>query len=277
MNGFFTSMPRGQAETSFGEPWPQIPSGGDWFSEAFPPVDPFPLGDVNMSMDFSVPPMGLELDSIETLTHDSMQLDDPVASDVKSGGVHELAERYHDPPAVQTKTEATLSTSMLRGPASRFRDDDSSSSTSGRARKRPRIELEIPDPAHIHNVKHHVEELTALDSEQFDEFVARLSAHRKISAAEQAELKKMKRRIHNRESARRSRQDKRDHTDHLEEQIRHLNRQLAEMRLEVATLQASNSQLKNEIEFSSQLIRSSPVLSQLFAELREKHEAARRH
>src|SRR3546814_7510918 len=51
-------------------------------------------------------------------------------------------------------------------------------------------------------------------------------------------VKKMRRRIHNRESARRSRQDKRDHTDQLEQQIRVLTDQLDEMKIEVASLQA---------------------------------------
>jgi len=155
-------------------------------------------------------------------------------------------------------------------------EDDEEISSSGRARKRPRLEFELPDPRLIKNVKQHVDEITALDSEHFDEFVRRLEQTRKLPASELNELKKMKRRIHNRESARRSRQDKRDTSSHLEEQVRNLTAQLNEMRLEVATLQANNSQLQNEIEFSSQLIRSSPVLSKLFAEVREKHEALRR-
>lgn len=201
-----------------------------------------------------------------------MQLDEPALDDMKSGEVHDLPDRYHD---FRDKSDGPSPSARFLGPRFGY-DDEESSSSSGRARKRPRIELETPDPRLITNVKHHVDELTALDSEHFDEFVSRLEASRKVSAAEHSELKKMKRRIHNRESARRSRQDKRDHAGHLEEQVRHLADQLAEMRLEVATLQAANSQLKNEIEFSSQLIRSSPVLSQLFADLREKHEAARR-
>jgi len=133
----------------------------------------------------------------------------------------------------------------------------------------------MPDPRQVKHVKVHVDELTALDSETFDEFVAALEEYRKLPAGEVAELKKMKRRIHNRESARRSRQDKRDHTGQLADQVQALTDQLNEMRLEVASLEAANRELQSEIAFSSQLIRSSPVLAQLFAEVRAKHSQAR--
>lgn len=198
-----------------------------------------------------------------------MMLDElPQKDEDKMPMVRELPEYYHES---AIKTEPASSRTLLR-----FTDEDEDDSDStSRARKRPRIELEMPDPATVKNVKHHFEELTALDSATFDHFVQRLAAARKITTLEQAELKKMKRRIHNRESARRSRQDKRSHAGALEEQVRALTDQLNEMKLEVATLSAANSQLQNEIEFSTQLIRASPILAQLFADLRAKHELAR--
>jgi len=241
----------------------------DGWDEQFPPSDPFPLGDVNVIPPLEDPSIPFELDLVETRTHDSMALDEPAGGECKGSVLRELPDRFHDSTAsVAVKAEPM-------SPSQRHGADDDSETYSGRARKRPRLEMAMPDPRRVMNVKAHVDELTALDSDTFDQFVAALEQVRKLSSAELSELKKMKRRIHNRESARRSRQDKRDHTGLLEDQVRQLADQLNEMRLEVASLHAANSQLQSEIAFSTQLIRSSPVLSQLFADLRAKHTAAR--
>lgn len=71
----------------------------------------------------------------------------------------------------------------------------------------------------------------SLDSNTFTAFVEALEATRKLSQSEQAEIRKMKRRINNRESARRSRQEKRDLAVGLESKFADLVETLSKLQM----------------------------------------------
>jgi len=207
--------------------------------------------------------------------------------------VRELPEHLHDLPftsSLATLVAPTIINIPMNAPVRKSaahplpssvlikmetEEDDSSDSSASRARKRPRIEMDVPEPASVKNIKTISERLTALDSDTFDDFIARIEAVRKLSSAEVMEVKKMKRRIANRESARKSRQEKREHTDLLDQQIRQLTDELHATKLEVASLAAQNVSLRSEIAFSYHLIAANPVLAQLYADLKHKHEQRR--
>jgi len=219
-----------------------------------------------------------ELDDVELVANDAMIIDniksEPVQKDIK-----ELPERFHDTPSIRNVAIAPVKkTSGARVEQTTLTfssEEDDDESCAPRGKKRPRIEIDAPDPATVKNIKTIADKLTALDSETFQEYISRLESLRKLTSAEQNEIKKMKRRINNRESARKSRQEKRDFTDHLDEKIRLLTDQLHQTKLEMASLAAENMSLKNEIAFSYNLIAANPVLRQLYADLKEKHEAKR--
>jgi len=219
--------------------------------------------------------------------------------------VRDLPERFHDQPFSSSLPPSSSSFSITNVPiasvrstkpvAPRISDDinikiepydninmkiepdgDDSDGLSSRARKRPRLDDgDVPDPSTVKNVKTIAEQLTALDSDSFDDYIRCIESLRKLTSAEVAEVKKMKRRIANRESARKSRQEKREHTDLLDQQIRQLTDELHATKLEVASLTAQNLSLRSEITFSYHLIAANPVLAQLYADLKVKHEARR--
>jgi len=249
---------------------------------------PFPVGDLTASQSFNdnmFPDM--VLDMIEYASNDAMVFETDGKEEPENKGLRSLPGRFYENGAVdaEVKVEAipvdidtTRHSSRPQQPATTllsFASDESYEHGEQRARKRPRVEIDAPNPATIKSVKSVADQLSNLDSETFEDYCARLSAVRKLSSADLNEIKKIKRRIHNRESARKSRAEKRDHTDVLDQQVKALTDQLHATKLEMASLQAQNASLRNEIAFSYRLISESPVLSSLYAELKAKHEARR--
>jgi len=252
----------------------------EWFSLGA--SQSFSLGNFN----YSAQPMNTafegELDAVEHSV-DSMMVDDGITVKTEpKDSVREIPERLHDAPNSLIPSIRNVpishSNSKAHSPQSTTLtfSSDEDEACEPRSRKRPRIEVDAPEPSSVKNIKSIADKLTALDSDTFEDYVNRLESLRKLSSAEQNEVKKMRRRIHNRESARKSRQDKRDHTDLLDIRIRQLTDQLHETKLEVASLASENQLLRNEIAFSYHLITNNPILSQLYADLKEKHEAKQR-
>jgi hypothetical protein len=148
------------------------------------------------------------------------------------------------------------------------------------SRKRRRLEeslsrLSLPEARKAVDLMLLQDQLVNLDSDQFHEYVSEVERGRPLSRAEQQLSRTLKRRILNRESARRSRQERKDQVGIMEERIDALARELQETKLEAAQLTATNAAMRDEIAFSRRLIRSNPVLAQLYDEVRARHEAIR--
>jgi len=268
----------------------------EWFDLSA--SQPFALGNIMFSMDFQPSVPSGELDAAEQSAYDSMVVDEASEKAASSKEMKEIPSRLHDVPFTSSFTGPASScgvpsirnvhvdpisksapsmkesTLLSFGAATHLDDDDS---CGPRAKKRPRIDMEddMPEPSSVKNLKTITEKLAALDSDAFQEYVDRLESLRKLTSAELNEIKKIRRRIHNRESARKSRQEKREWTDDLDEKIKALTDQLHQTKLEVASLAAENQSLRNEIAFSYHLIANNPVLSQLYADLKRIHEAKR--
>jgi hypothetical protein len=286
-----------RSETSYSDPLDAFfADDQEWFDLSA--SQPFALGNLIFSMDFQPTVSSGELDAAEQSAYDSMVVDEVGEKAASSKEMKEIPSRLHDVPFTSSVSSHTSSSSsapsirnvhvdpitksspsmkestLLSFGATNHLDEDS---CGPRAKKRPRIDMEdnMPDPSSIKNLKTIAEKLAALDSDSFQEYVDRLESVRKLTSAELNEVKKIRRRIHNRESARKSRQEKREWTDDLDEKIKALTDQLHQTKLEVASLAAENQSLRNEIAFSYHLIANNPVLSQLYADLKRIHEAKR--
>jgi chromosome segregation ATPase len=144
-----------------------------------------------------------------------------------------------------------------------------------RAQKEEDPSKNLPAPQYLKHVRNVFEDLVALDSASFKEYIKSVRSTRPLSSEENTLVKKINRRINNRESARRSRKEKREITDALESQIQTLNDDLDELRMANATQAAQNAQLRDEIQYSYQLINSNPTLARMYNELRSQHESLR--
>jgi len=128
-----------------------------------------------------------------------------------------------------------------------------------------RVDGSLPDdPRLLHSVVHFKESLVTLDSDAFDKYIRRVQQFRSLSPEEREEIKQITRRIKNRESARRSRAEKKDKMSDLEQDVNGLRNQLDALKLEVATLNSENRQLRSELNFTQHLVNSNPTLRQMY-------------
>jgi hypothetical protein len=98
------------------------------------------------------------------------------------------------------------------------------------------------------------EELLHLSSDDFEEHIRQVSALRPLTASERNAIKRQRRLIKNRESAQASRQRKKHYVGDLEKKVGDLMSSNAKLKEEYSSLTAENGQLKNEVEFLSDLV-----------------------
>jgi len=124
-----------------------------------------------------------------------------------------------------------------------------------RPRKRKRkSKVDLPAPNNLKNVKDYEDSLIALDSQTFDEYVEGAYQYRKYSEEEKEYFRDLRRRIKNRESARKSRMNKRTKLDTLSGQVKDLNDHTMLLQQENDSLKRENSQLKNEVIYLKNVI-----------------------
>jgi len=128
-----------------------------------------------------------------------------------------------------------------------------------------------PSPSFSSVGKHHQKDefneeyLVTLDYDSFQDYVLQVRKRRSLTRAEEESVKRLIKKMKNRESARKSRLAKKEISQELDEQVGKLTDQTHSLKLEVAALYATNQQIKNEISFSEKLIASNPFLSNLYA------------
>jgi len=126
-----------------------------------------------------------------------------------------------------------------------------------RPRKRKRKSpVKLPAPNELINAKDYEDSLISLDSQTFDEYVERAYQYRKYSEEEKEYFRDVRRRIKNRESARKSRMNKRTKLDNLSGQVKGLNDQTALLKQENESLKLENYQLKNEVIYLRNFINT---------------------
>jgi len=119
------------------------------------------------------------------------------------------------------------------------------------------IPLKSPPPVNSQpeiSINFSREELLQISSDDFEEHVRQLSALKPLSSSERNMIKRQRRLIKNRESAQASRQRKKDYVGDLEKKVGDLISSNAKLKEEYSSLTAENRQLKNEVEFLSDLV-----------------------
>jgi len=125
-----------------------------------------------------------------------------------------------------------------------------------RPKKRKRKStIDLPTPEKLSsNVKMFEDSLLALDSQSFDEYVEGAYLVKKFSEDEKEYFRDIRRRIKNRESARKSRKNKRTKLDTLAYEVQELTDESSNLRQENLNLRQENFQLKNEVVYLQSVI-----------------------
>jgi len=107
--------------------------------------------------------------------------------------------------------------------------------------------------------------LVALDSISFEEYISVVEKRKtEFTPKEAAQLKDIRRKIRNRESARNSRQKKKDKLEGLQSQVNELRDHNAALREEISSLDAQKQALHNELAHIHKVISQNPQIRQLF-------------
>jgi len=122
----------------------------------------------------------------------------------------------------------------------------------------------LPQPAQVPNLIVLEGVVASVDSVVFESFVSELKNFRALTGAEEAMIKRVTKKIKNRESARKSRQAKKDHNADLETQVSDLDDQNNELKQTMSALESENRAIRNEITFTENLITQNPLLSKLY-------------
>jgi len=131
-------------------------------------------------------------------------------------------------------------------------------------RKRDSTPNSLPPPSQATSLLQLEGVLDPVDSTTFEAFINEIRNFRSLTTAEEALVKKLGKKIKNRESARKSRQAKKDHDAGLESLVLDLEETTQALKIQAATLESENRQIRGEITFTENLISSHPVLSKLY-------------
>jgi hypothetical protein len=108
------------------------------------------------------------------------------------------------------------------------------------------------------------EQLLVFSTEDFDLYIAHLKASRDITPEENTDLKTVRRRIRNRESARESRSNKKEYVDRLQTRVETLKTHNKQLSLQIYGMQSENQSLKEEVIYLQDMIKKTPALENLF-------------
>jgi len=131
-------------------------------------------------------------------------------------------------------------------------------------RKRAQPANSLPDPTKVENLKKYEDPLIASDSVTFGEFETKLRSSRKISTTEDKLLKSIRRKINNRESARRSRANAKQKVSTLEQEIEKLKEDTSIMKQRLRQLEGRNAALEGELNHHKSIVRNNPAIHHLF-------------
>jgi len=120
----------------------------------------------------------------------------------------------------------------------------------------------------MNNIDEYQNILVSLDSDVFDDFVAQVTKNREqgLSNEETTVIKDIRRRIKNRESARKCRQNRKNKMGTLEEKIKYLTEDTNELQTDIAAYKRENKCLTDEVQFLQNIINSNPIFSTIFQE-----------
>merc|ERR1712063_36862 len=112
------------------------------------------------------------------------------------------------------------------------------------------------------------ETLLVTSRPEFDSFVASVSKGRQLTEEEKKEVSRQRQLIKNRKTAAISRQRKKERQERLEAQYKELTESQHRLKERLAGLETQNQQMRQEISFFENLVRSNPVASSVWEKLK---------
>jgi len=107
----------------------------------------------------------------------------------------------------------------------------------------------LPDPDKFCDIKKYEDALLSLDSITFDEYIKKVNGIKKIEDKDKLFIKDIKRKIKNRESARKSRRCRKSKIDVLQSKVSILNNENVALKSEMKNLKQENTNLKGEVNY----------------------------
>jgi len=164
----------------------------------------------------------------------------------------------------------STSQSTLLSPSSSLpmSQDVNETKSKKRPRKKKKNMEELPSPNGLTNIEDVQNILVTLDSEVFDEYIGQVTKFRErgLSNEETNVVKDIRRRIKNRESARKCRQNRKNKMGTLEEKIKALVDETHQLQEDIAGYKKENQCLEEEVQFLQNIIYNNPIFSTVFQE-----------
>jgi len=141
--------------------------------------------------------------------------------------------------------------------------------SSGRpSKKRKKNSDGLPDPRELKNIEDVQNILVTIDSNVFDDYISQVTKYRErgLTNEETNIVKDIRRRIKNRESARKCRQNRKNKMESLEEKIKDLNEETHQLQEDIVSYRKENQCLTDEINYLQNVINNNPVFGTIFQE-----------
>jgi len=146
------------------------------------------------------------------------------------------------------------------------KENDSESKRAKKKRKKNTDEL--PPPSELSNIETVQNILVNFDSNLFDEYISQVSKFRdgNLTKEETNIIKDIRRRIKNRESARKCRQNRKNKLETLEEKIKNLSEETHALQEDISSYKKENQCLAEEVKYLQNIINNNPIFSTIFQE-----------
>jgi len=158
--------------------------------------------------------------------------------------------------------------SLLPSPPS-FSGTKSNENEGKRAKKKRKKNTDdLPHPSNLTNIEAVQNILVNYDSDVFDDYIGQVTKYRdgKLTKDETNNNKDIRRRIKNRESARKCRQNRKNKLETLEEKIKNLGNETQQLQEDISSYKKENQCLTEEVKYLQNIINNNPIFSTIFQE-----------
>jgi len=168
------------------------------------------------------------------------------------------------------------SQSSLLAPSSSLHNDGEDFQKRPR-KKRKKDTDSLPSPSDLGNIKDVQEVLVNYDSNLFDDYIAQVTKYRLtvLTKEENNVIKDIRRRIKNRESARKCRKNRKNKLETLEDKIKELEEDTHHLEEDISSYKKENQCMTEEVKYLQNIINTNPIFSTIFQEYSNTPEEKR--
>jgi len=160
---------------------------------------------------------------------------------------------------------SSSSTSSLSSSLADYEDTQEYKRPKKRKRK---SNVELPQPNMISGVSSYEDALLSLDSVSFDEYIDKANSYQRFTDQEKELIRDIRRRIKNRESARKCRRSRLTKLEILQGKVNEMNEETIILREENSALKVENTKLKNEVFFLQDIINGNQTYLNTYNEVK---------